>query len=55
MRTTEEAIKQYKHICWYPSAGHDFRELLYISDWYYQKNNVPRDRGQKMPDLLHGL
>ena len=52
MRTTEEAIKQYKHICWYPSAGHDFRELLYISDWYYQKNNVPRDRGQKMPDLF---
>ena len=52
MRTTEEAIKQFKHICWYPSAGKDFRPLLFISDWYYMKNNVPKDDGQKYPDLF---
>lgn len=52
MRTTEEAIKQYKHICWYPSAGKDFRPLLFISDWYYKKNKVPRDDGQEFPDLF---
>ena len=52
MRTTEEAIKQFKHICWYPSAGKDFRPLLFISDWYYKKNNVPRDEGQELPDLF---
>ena len=52
MRTTGEAIKQFKHICWYPSAGKDFRPLLFISDWYYMKNNVPKDDGQKYPDLF---
>ena len=52
MRTTEKAIKQFKHICWYPSAGKDFRPLLFISDWYYKKNNVPRDDGQVFPDLF---
>lgn len=52
MRTAEEAIKKYKHICWYPSAGKDFRPLLFISDWYYKKNNVPRNAGQEIPDLF---
>lgn len=52
MRTTEEAIKQFKHICWYPSAGKDFRPLLFISNWYYKKNNVPIDDGQEFPDLF---
>lgn len=52
MRTTKEAIKKFKHICWYPSAGKDFRPLLFISDWYYKKNNVPRDEDQEFPDLF---
>ena len=52
MRTVEEVIKQYKHICWYPSAGNDFRPLLYLSDWYYQHKSIPLDDGQEMPDLF---
>ena len=52
MRTVLEAIKDYKHICWYPSAGNDFRALLFLSDWYYEKYNVPRDDGQVLPDLF---
>lgn len=51
MRTVLEAIKKYKHICWYPSAGADFRSLLFISDWYCKKYNLPLDKGQEMPDL----
>ncbi len=52
MRTTQEAIKDYKHICWYPSASNDFRPLLFLSDWYYDTYNVPRDEDQVMPDLF---
>lgn len=52
MRTVEEAIKNYKHICWYPSAGEDFKPLLFISDWYYKKNSVPMDEGQVLPELF---
>ncbi|MBR3247109.1 MAG: hypothetical protein IKG03_01775 [Clostridiales bacterium] len=52
MRTTKDAIKKFKHICWYPSAGKDLRPLLFISDWNYKKNNVPMDEGQEFPDLF---
>ena len=52
MRSTKEAIKKFKHICWYPSAGKDFRPLLFISDWYYRMHDVPRDARQKFPDLF---
>ena len=52
MRTVEEVIKQYEHVCWYPSAGSDYRVLLFLSDWYYKKNAVPMDEGQALPDLF---
>ncbi|MBO4426391.1 MAG: hypothetical protein J5776_05230, partial [Clostridiales bacterium] len=52
MRSIEEVIKDYKHVCWYPSAGSDFRALLFLSDWYYKKNDVPMDEGQVLPDLF---
>lgn len=52
MRTVLETLKVYDHICWYPSAGVDFKPLLFISDWYYKKNNVPMDEGQVLPDLF---
>ena len=52
MRAVAEAIKDYKHICWYPSSGEDFKPLLFLSDWYYKKNNVPMDEGQITPDLF---
>lgn len=52
MRTIEEAIKNHKHICWYPSAGSDLRALLFLSDWYYTKHQVPLVEGQHLPDLF---
>ena len=52
MRSTQEAIRQYKHICWYPSAGKDFRSLLFLSDWYFRKNDLSLDEGQELPDLF---
>ena len=52
MRTISEVVKEYKHICWYPSAGSDFRALLFLSDWYYKKHNVPLETGQVLPDLF---
>lgn len=52
MRTTQEAIRQYKHICWYPSAGKDFRSLLFLSEWYFRKNDLSLDEGQELPDLF---
>ena len=51
MRTIEEVVKQFEHICWYPSAGSDLRVLLFLSDRYYDRHNVPLDEGQKLPDL----
>ena len=52
MRTVEEVIRQYEHVCWYPSAGSDFRALLFLSDWYYKKYDVPMDEGQVLPELF---
>ena len=52
MRTVLETLKEYNHICWYPSAGEDFKPLLFISDWYYKKNSVPMDEGQVLPELF---
>ena len=52
MRTIEDAIKNYNHICWYPSAGEDFKPLLFISNWYYKKNSVPMDEGQVLRNCL---
>ena len=52
MRSVEEVIRQYEHVCWYPSAGSDFRALLFLSDWYYKKNDVPMDEGQVLPELF---
>lgn len=52
MRSTVDALKQFKHICWYPSAGMDFRPLLFISGWYCGKFGISMDEGQEMPDLF---
>ena len=52
MRSIEEVIRQFEHVCWYPSAGCDFRALLFLSDWYYKKFDVPTDEGQVLPDLF---
>ena len=32
----EEIIRNHCHVCWYPSAGVDFRPMLYFSDMFYE-------------------
>ncbi len=52
MKTIDQIIKSHHHICWYPSAGADFRGLLYLNDVYYEWKQIPREPDQKMPDLF---
>ena len=49
--TIEKLIKSYKKICWYPSAGADFRELLFLSEGYFKWRNVPIAL-EALPDLF---
>jgi len=46
-----EVLKKHKRICWYPSAGADFRELLFLSKQYIDIHNVPVDKNE-LPDLF---
>lgn len=52
MIRTETVLKRFKHVCWYPSAGNDFRPLLYLSEWYYRRKNVSYEDKQELPDLF---
>ena len=52
MRSFEEVIKQYNHVCWYPSAGNDFRALLFLSEWYYDLNHVDHGDDNAFPNLF---
>lgn len=45
-------IKEHKSICWYPSAGSDFRPLLYLSDAYYKKHEELTGETDTFPDLF---
>ena len=47
----EDIFKRHKHICWYPSAGADFRELLFLSEQYckWKEVNIAADQ---LPDLF---
>ena len=47
----ETMIKNYKRICWYPSAGADFRELLFLSEQYCKWKDVPVP-STELPDLF---
>lgn len=47
----ETMIKSYKRICWYPSAGADFRELLFLSEQYCRWKDVPVP-STELPDLF---
>jgi len=44
-------IQNHKKICWYPSAGADFRTLLFLSKQYCAKKNVNIDTNE-LPDLF---
>lgn len=51
MNSVEKIIHDHNRICWYPSAGGDFRELLFLSEQYNNWKNVPIDNGEQ-PDLF---
>ena len=42
----KEILEEYDHICWYPSAGSDFRPLLYMSEQFYN-NYAGMETGSK--------
>lgn len=45
-------LKRHKSICWYPSAGSDFRPLLYLSDSFYGKHEELSAENAVLPDLF---
>lgn len=45
-------LKKHKSICWYPSAGSDFRTLLYLSKPYYEKHEELAGEKAALPDLF---
>lgn len=45
-------LKRHKCICWYPSAGSDFRPLLYLSDSFYEKHEELSAENAVLPDLF---
>ena len=47
MKEIDELLSRYKSICWYPSAGGDFRPLLYLSDEFYNNYSGKSDRFEK--------
>ena len=57
MNELANTIKKYNHICWYPSAGADYRALLYLSDVFYDKYSesvagIYPDHDRVVPDLF---
>ncbi|WP_035765042.1 DUF7663 domain-containing protein [Butyrivibrio sp. NC2002] len=51
MKSVDEIIKSHKRICWYPSAGADFRELLFLSPKYLKWKSVSISK-KELPDLF---
>lgn len=49
-KTLLNVIKKHETICWYPSAGFDFRSILYLSDEYNKRENVKLEG--KVPSLF---
>lgn len=47
----KDVVKQHNKICWYPSAGADFRALLFLSKQYLEWKDVPMD-SVELPDLF---
>lgn len=45
-------LKKHKSICWYPSAGSDFRTLLYLSKPFYEKHEELAGEDAALPDLF---
>ncbi len=53
-----DVLNKYDHICWYMSAGADFRPLLFFSEAFYSdfamhmENEYPADEEKIIPDLF---
>lgn len=45
-------LQKRKSICWYPSAGSDFRPLLYLSKPFYDKHKALSADKDVFPDLF---
>lgn len=45
-------LRKHKSICWYPSAGSDFRPLLYLSKSFYEKHEELSAENAVLPDLF---
>ena len=45
-------IKKHKSICWYPSAGSDFRPLLFLTKAFYDKHEALSADKAVFPDLF---
>ncbi len=61
MQTLQQILQSHNKICWYPSAGADFRELLFLSPQYCKcpnkvnpasKNSENFILGDELPDLF---
>lgn len=50
--TILDVIKNHKSICWYPSAGIDFRPLIIFNRSCYEAFEIPIDEEQTFPDLF---
>lgn len=53
--TLSDILKSHKHICWYPSAGRDFREMLFFSKQYYSVHKAEFANAapsKEVPDLF---
>ena len=50
-KTAEDIIHEHSSICWYPSAGGDFRALLFLSKQYCEWKGVDI-RPEELPDLF---
>ena len=45
-------IRSHESVCWYPSAGSDFRALLYLSKPFYEKHEELSSEQARLPDLF---
>ncbi len=56
----DKRVKDYHHICWYPSAGEDFHGMLYLSETFYSDYSkefkycdpYPEEAYRILPDLF---
>lgn len=48
----KDVISNHRSICWYPSAGDDFKPLIFLNQNGYRNFDIPEDNGQEFPDMF---